>query len=65
MSTPSFSLVNNATGEKIDLPAVSGTLGPVGLDVGKVYGKAGVFYLRPWLFVDLFDAVVDHLYRRR
>ncbi|WP_028007483.1 citrate synthase [Solimonas flava] len=47
MSTPSFSLVNNANGEKIDLPAVGGTLGPVGLDVGKVYDKAGVFTYDP------------------
>ncbi|HET8881072.1 MAG TPA: citrate synthase [Solimonas sp.] len=47
MSTPSFSLVNNDNGEKIDLPAISGTLGPVGLDVGKVYGKAGVFTYDP------------------
>ncbi|HEY1077252.1 MAG TPA: citrate synthase [Fontimonas sp.] len=47
MSTPSYSLVNNATGEKTDLPAVSGTLGPVGLDVGKVYGKMDVFTYDP------------------
>src|SRR3546814_7519780 len=47
MNTPSFSLVNNANGEKVDLPAVSGTLGPVGLDVGKVYGKTGVFPYDP------------------
>ncbi|NKF21286.1 citrate synthase [Solimonas marina] len=47
MSTPSFSLVNNANGEKIDLPPVSGTLGPVGLDVGKVYGKMDVFTYDP------------------
>jgi citrate synthase len=47
MSTSSFSLVNNATGEKTDLPAVSGTLGPVGLDVGKVYGQMDVFTYDP------------------
>jgi citrate synthase len=47
MSTPSFSLVNNATGEKTDLPAVGGTLGPVGLDVGKVYGQMDVFTYDP------------------
>jgi citrate synthase len=47
MSTPSYSLVNNATGEKTDLPAVSGTLGPVGLDVGKVYGQMDVFTYDP------------------
>jgi citrate synthase len=47
MSTPSYSLVNNATGEKTDLPAISGTLGPVGLDVGKVYDKLDVFTYDP------------------
>ncbi|MFP5357775.1 MAG: citrate synthase [Gammaproteobacteria bacterium] len=47
MSTPTYSLINNETGEKIELPAVRGTLGPVGLDVGKVYGKAGVFTYDP------------------
>jgi len=47
MSTPSYSLVNNATGEKTDLPAISGTLGPVGLDVGKVYGQMDVFTYDP------------------
>ncbi len=47
MSTSSYSLVNNATGEKTDLPAVSGSLGPVGLDVGKVYGQMDVFTYDP------------------
>jgi len=47
MSTPSFSLVNNANGEKLDLPVVGGTLGPVGLDVGKVYDKLDVFTYDP------------------
>ncbi len=47
MSTPSFSLVNNDTGEKIDLPAVTGTLGTTGLDVGKVYGQLDVFTYDP------------------
>ncbi|MGQ0620525.1 MAG: citrate synthase [Panacagrimonas sp.] len=47
MSSPTYSLVNNATGEKIDLPGVSGTLGPVGLDVGKVYDKLDVFTYDP------------------
>ena len=44
---PSYSLVNNASGEKVDLPAVTGTLGPAGLDVGKVYGKLDVFTYDP------------------
>ncbi|SFF23480.1 citrate synthase [Fontimonas thermophila] len=47
MSTPSYSLVNNVTGEKIDLPVISGTLGPVGLDVGKVYSQLDVFTYDP------------------
>jgi citrate synthase len=47
MSSATYSLVNNETGEKIDLPGVSGTLGPVGLDVGKVYDKLNVFTYDP------------------
>ncbi len=47
MSAATYSLVNNATGEKIDLPGVSGTIGPVGLDVGKVYDKLDVFTYDP------------------
>ena len=47
MSSATYSLVNNATGEKIDLPGVTGTLGPVGLDVGKVYDKLNLFTYDP------------------
>jgi len=47
MSEASYSLVNNATGEKVDLPGIKGTLGPVGLDVGKVYDKTGAFTYDP------------------
>ncbi|MGQ0530851.1 MAG: citrate synthase [Panacagrimonas sp.] len=47
MSSATYSLVNNATGEKTDLPGISGTLGPVGLDVGKVYDKLEVFTYDP------------------
>jgi citrate synthase len=47
MSNANYSLVNNNTGEKIDLPAIQGTLGPVGLDVGKVYDKQEVFTYDP------------------
>ena len=47
MSDANYSLVNNNTGEKIDLPAIKGTLGPVGLDVGKVYDKQEVFTYDP------------------
>jgi len=47
MTKPTYSLVNNDTGEKIELPLVTGTLGPAGVDVGKVYGGAGVFTYDP------------------
>ena len=47
MTTPSYSLINNETGEKVDLPSVKGTLGPVGLDVGKVYDKMDLFTYDP------------------
>ncbi len=47
MSAVTYSLVNNATGEKVELPAVTGTIGPVGLDVGKVYDKTGAFTFDP------------------
>jgi citrate synthase len=43
----SYSLVNEANGEKIELPAVVGTIGPPGLDVGKVYDKLDVFTFDP------------------
>ena len=47
MSSPSYSLVNNATGEKVDLPVVTGALGTAGLDVGKVYSGLDVFTFDP------------------
>jgi len=47
MTTASYSLLNNETGEKVDLPMVKGTLGPVGLDVGKVYDKMDLFTYDP------------------
>ncbi|MGH8539163.1 MAG: citrate synthase [Stenotrophobium sp.] len=47
MSKTSYSLVNEASGEKIDLPMVTGILGEPGLDVGKVHGKMGVFTYDP------------------
>ena len=47
MTSPSYSLVNNETGEKVDLPLVQGTLGPAGADVGKVYGKLDLFTYDP------------------
>lgn len=47
MTSPSYSLVNNESGEKVDLPLVTGTLGPAGADVGKVYGKMDLFTYDP------------------
>ncbi len=45
--TNSYSLVNNETGEKVELPLVTGTLGPAGADVGKVYDKMDLFTYDP------------------
>ena len=45
--TKSYSLVDNETGEKVDLPLVTGTLGPAGADVGKVYDKMDLFTYDP------------------
>ena len=42
-----FSLINETTGDKVELPARKGTLGPVGLDVGKVYAQTGAFTYDP------------------
>jgi len=47
MSEATYSLVNNATGDKIDLPMIKGTLGTPGADVGKVYDKMGLFTYDP------------------
>ena len=47
MSTASYSLVDDATGEKIPLPLVKGTLGPPGADVGKVYDSLDLFTYDP------------------
>ncbi|QHS10777.1 citrate synthase [Sinimarinibacterium sp. NLF-5-8] len=47
MSASNYSLINNQTGNKLDLASVQGTLGPVGLDVSKLYGQAGVFTYDP------------------
>ena len=45
--TNTYSLLNNETGEKVDLPLVQGTLGTAGADVGKVYDKLDVFTYDP------------------
>ena len=45
--TNTYSLLNNETGEKVELPLVQGTLGPAGADVGKVYDKMDLFTYDP------------------
>ncbi|EIT71557.1 MULTISPECIES: citrate synthase [Hydrocarboniphaga] len=47
MSKATYSLVNNETGEKIELPLITGTIGTPGADVGKVYDKLGIFTYDP------------------
>ena len=47
MTKPSYSLVNEATGEKTELPLIVGTLGAPGADVGRVYGSTGIFTYDP------------------
>ena len=42
-----YSLLNEETGDKTELPVQEGTVGPVGLDVGKVYAQQGVFTYDP------------------
>jgi citrate synthase len=42
-----YSLLNEETGEKTELPVKEGTVGPLGLDVGKVYAQEGVFTFDP------------------
>ncbi|MCH9827796.1 MAG: citrate synthase [Pseudomonadota bacterium] len=42
-----YSLINEDTGAKLELPVKQGTLGPIGLDVGKVYAKEDVFTYDP------------------
>ncbi|HEX7381567.1 MAG TPA: citrate synthase [Nevskiaceae bacterium] len=47
MTNPTYSLVNNETGEKVDLPLVTGTLGAPGVDVRKIYRQLGIFSYDP------------------
>ena len=47
MTQATYSLLNNQTGEKTELPLVTGTIGTPGADVGKVYDKLGIFTYDP------------------
>ncbi|MDX2101172.1 MAG: citrate (Si)-synthase [Alphaproteobacteria bacterium] len=40
-------LIDNATGNKVDLPVLSGTIGPKVIDVRKLYGATGYFTYDP------------------
>ena len=47
MTSSSYSLVNNETGDRVDLPLVTGSMGPAGADVGKVYDTLNLFTYDP------------------
>lgn len=43
MSHDTVTLVNNATGEQIELPLLRGTHGPAAVDISQLYSKMGIF----------------------
>ena len=47
MSDKPFDLVNTETGHKSQLPVRESTLGPAGIDIGKLYATQGVFTYDP------------------
>jgi citrate synthase len=47
MSSKGYILTNPETGKTCELPVVQGTLGPAGIDVGKLYGQQGIFTYDP------------------
>ena len=46
-TTKTFSLIDNSTGKKYELPVFKGTLGPDVIDVRKLYGETGCFTFDP------------------
>jgi citrate synthase len=46
-NSATYSLTNSASGKSIDLPIISGTLGPSVIDVRKLYGATGNFTYDP------------------
>ena len=46
-ATHSFTLTNNQTGEAVELPVISGSLGPNVVDVRKLYASTGAFTFDP------------------
>jgi citrate synthase len=47
MSDKHFDLVNAETGQESELPVRESTLGPAGIDIGKLYANQGVFTYDP------------------
>ena len=43
----SYSLVNNQTGESVELPLIKGTTGPDVMDIRSLYAKTGCFTYDP------------------
>lgn len=43
MGKNTITIKNNATGQEIELPLMTGTHGPATFDIGSLYGKLGVF----------------------
>lgn len=43
MSNDTITLINNATGERIELPLLQGTQGPPAVDIAQLYSKMGIF----------------------
>ena len=46
-NSATYSLTNSASGKSIDLPIISGSLGPSVIDVRKLYGATGNFTYDP------------------
>ena len=63
--TTSYSLLNNETGEKVDLPLVKGTLGAGWRRCRQGLRQDGSVHLRSRLHVDLLVQERDHLHRWR
>lgn len=49
----------------VELPIYKGTVGPDVIDIRKLYGQTGKFYVRPRLHVDRVVQLQDHLHRWR
>jgi citrate synthase len=47
MTNKNLTLVSDADGQRLDMPVLSGTVGPDVVDIGALYKKLGVFTLDP------------------